>query len=109
MFRPAAQVRGSTEFTRLLASLKQGTKQRNLLDAALDTLKANVGTGVKIQRPLWPTYYMRKYGVNNLWKLDLSREARLIYTILNEKGGWVVVVLEAFLTHKEYERRFGYK
>jgi hypothetical protein len=38
----------------------------------------------------------------------MSKAARLIYTILSEKGRWIVVVLEIFLTHKEYEERFGY-
>lgn len=65
--------------------------------------------GIKIQKPLWPNYYVRKYAVNNLWKMDPSRESRLIYTVLNESGRWIVVALEAFLTHKEYEKRFGYR
>ncbi len=79
------------------------------MDSVLDALKSNLTVGTKIQKPLWPTYYVRKYGVNNLWKLDLSREARLVYTVLSERGRWVVVVLEAFLSHKEYEKRFGYR
>ncbi len=79
-----------------------------MLDSALDNLKSNLTVGAKIQKPLWPDYYTTRFGVNNLWKLDLSREARLVYTVLNERGHWVVVVLEAFLTHKEYEKRFGY-
>jgi hypothetical protein len=32
----------------------------------------------------------------------------MIYTMLSERDQRIVVVLEAFLTHKEYERRFGY-
>ena len=38
----------------------------------------------------------------------MSKGARLVYTLLSENGLWVVVVLEMFLTHKEYEKRFGY-
>jgi|SRR2546421_6334242 len=53
-------------------------------------------------------YYVRKYGISNLWKFNMSRGARLVYTLLSENGLWVVVVLEMFLTHKEYEKRFGY-
>ncbi len=89
--------------------LKTGSREKELLDSALDGLKANMMLGVKIQRPLWPSFYVRRYGVTNLWKLNLSREARLVYTLLNEHGRGIVVVLEAFLTHKEYEKRFGYK
>jgi len=47
-------------------------------------------------------------GISNLWKFNMSRGARLVYTLLSESGLWVVVVLEMFLTHKEYEKRFGY-
>ena len=53
-------------------------------------------------------YFVRKYGISNLWKFNMSRGARLVYTLLSESGLWVVVVLEMFLTHKEYEKRFGY-
>ena len=106
--RPAAEVRGSPEFSKLYRGLKPGSREKHLLDTALDTLKSNMTAGIKIQKPLWPNYYVKKYGVNNLWKLDLSREARLIYTVLNETGRWIVVALEAFRTHKEYEKRFGY-
>jgi hypothetical protein len=107
--RAAAEVRGSTEFSKLYSGLKRGSREKQLLDSALDSLKVNMTAGVKIQRPLWPTYYLRMYGVNNLWKLDVTREARLVYTLLNERGRWIVAVLEAFFTHKEYEKRFGYK
>jgi len=51
---------------------------------------------------------LEKYGISNLWKFNMSKGARLVYTLLSESGLWVVVVLEMFLTHKEYEKRFGY-
>ena len=38
----------------------------------------------------------------------MSKGSRLVYTLLSENGLWVVVVLEVFLAHKEYEKRFGY-
>jgi len=47
--------------------------------------------------------------VTNLWKLNFSREGRLVYMVLSDKRGFVVIVLEAFLTHEDYERRFGYR
>ncbi len=39
---------------------------------------------------------------NNLWKMDLSKRARLIYTILSEAGRSILIVLEAFLNYDEY-------
>ncbi len=79
-----------------------------MVDAGLDRLKGNMMIGDKIARPQWPPFYVKRYQVSNLWKLNLSRGARLVYTVLSENGRWVVVVLEMFLTHKEYEKRFGY-
>jgi hypothetical protein len=106
--RQASEVRGSPEFSKFYTSLKPGSVEKRMLDFALDSLKANMMAGVKIQKPLWPKFYVRRYRVNNLWKMDLSRGARLTYTILSENGRWIVIVLETFLTHKEYEERFGY-
>jgi len=80
-----------------------------MVESALDKLKANIMAGEKIQRSQWPPLYVRRYGISNLWKFNMSRGARLIYTILSENGRWVVVVFEMFLTHKEYEKRFGYR
>ncbi len=69
----------------------------------MDSLKANMTAGVKIPKPQWPRFYIRRYRINNLWKMDLLKGARLTYTILSEQGRWIVIVSEAFLTHKEYE------
>ncbi len=81
-----------------------------MLDSALDALKANMMSGLKVQKPLWPTYYTRNFGVTNLWKLNLMEaESNEMEAESNERGRWIVIVLEAFLTHKEYEKRFGYR
>ena len=80
-----------------------------MVDSSLDKLKLNMMAGDKIQRPQWRPYHVRKYSISNLWKFKMSRGARLICTLLSENGLWVVVVLEMVLTHKEYEKRFGYR
>jgi hypothetical protein len=106
--RPASEVKGSTEFYKTYRTLKPGSPEKKIVDSGLDKLKQNMTAGEKIQRPQWPPFYVKRYGINNLWKYNLSKAARLIYTVLSEKGRWIVVVLEMFLTHKEYEKRFGY-
>jgi len=106
--RPADQVKGSEEFYRIYRRLKPGSTEKRMIDSALDKLKQNMMAGDKIQRPQWPPYYVRRYRISNLWKFSMSRGARLVYTLLSENGRRVVVVLEMFLTHKEYEKRFGY-
>ncbi len=106
--RPPDQVKGSEEFYRIYRNLKPSSTEKRMIDSALDKLKQNMMAGDKIQRPQWPPYYVRRYRISNLWKFNMSKAARLIYTLLSENGRWVVVVLEMFLTHKEYEKRFGY-
>ena|SRR3989442_14950137 len=106
--RPADQVKGSEEFYRIYRSLKLGSAEKRMVDSALDKLKQNMMAGDKIQRPQWPPHYARGYGISNLWKFNMSKASRLVYTLVSENGQWIVVVLEMFLTHKEYEKRFGY-
>ncbi|HZY47053.1 MAG TPA: hypothetical protein VFE96_04575 [Candidatus Bathyarchaeia archaeon] len=108
MSHSADQVKGSEEFARIYRRLKPGSYEKRTVDSAMDKLKQNMMAGDKIQRPQWPPYYVKRYGIGNLWKFNMSKGARLVYTVLSENGRWVVVVLEMFLTHKEYEKRFGY-
>src|SRR5713226_1857635 len=78
----ASEVKGSPEFYRFYSSLKPGSVERRMVDSALDALKANMTVGVKIPKPQWPRFYTRTYRINNLWKMDLLKGARLTYTIL---------------------------
>ena len=57
-----------------------------MVDSALDKLKLNMMAGDKIQRPQWPPYYVGKYSISNLWKFNMSKGSRLIYTLLSENG-----------------------
>ncbi len=108
MSHRAEHVKGSEEFYRAYRSLKLSSVEKRMVDSALDKLKQNMMIGDRIQRPQWPPYYAKRYGISNLWKYNMSRSARLVYTLLSEQGPWIAVVLEMFLTHKEYEKRFGY-
>ena len=79
-----------------------------MIDKGLDRLKENVASGEKIQKTQWPPIYVKRDGVRNLWKLNLSKQARLIYTVFGDSGGYSVLVLEVFLSHKSYNKRLGY-
>jgi hypothetical protein len=63
--------------------------------------------GEKIEKSKFPKYYVLKYGINNLYKYNLNGGNRLIYTLVADESGVALVVLDV-LSHKEYERRFGY-
>ncbi len=78
-----------------------------LIQSAIDNLVKNPEKGIKISRKLWPVVYIKEYKIINLWKYNLPKGWRLIYTIKENEVEIVSIILEWF-DHKEYERRFGY-
>ena len=95
----------------LFEELKEGKYEdkelHRFIKKAIDNLKEDPERGVKIPRKLWPIIYIQKYNINNLWKYDLPKGWRLIYTIKTEELMILGIILEWF-DHKEYERRFNY-
>ena len=79
-----------------------------IVDKGLDALKTNMFAGERIEKRKFPKCYVQKYGINNLYKYNLDATNRLIYTLVADESGIAVVILE-ILSHKEYEKRFGYK
>lgn len=96
-------------FDKLKGGTFEDKKLYGLLDRAIDDLKKDPLVGVKVPRNLWPKLYVRKYGIDNLRKYDLPNGWRLIYTVRGNSVEIVAVILEWFASHKEYEKRFGYK
>jgi hypothetical protein len=74
---------------------------------SLDVLKEDMFAGQLIEKKKFPKAYLQKYGITNLYKYNLNRSHRLIYTLVADESGVAVVVLE-IMNHKEYEKRFGY-
>ena len=93
-------------------SLKKGDMQEKemyrLITQAMDNLEKNAFCGIQIPKQQIPSEYRKNYAVDNLWKYDLPRGWRLIYSIRGEQAFVVSIVLEWFFSHKEYERRFHY-
>ena len=77
------------------------------INQAMDNLEEDAYCGIQIPKRLIPKIYLQKYHVTNLWKYDLPKGWRLIYTLKNEQVTVISVILE-WLDHKEYERRFKY-
>ena len=77
------------------------------IDRAINDLKQDPTCGVKIPKKLWPKEYIKKYGINNLWKYDLPKGWRLLYTVQGNNVNIVSIIIE-WMDHKNYERRFNY-
>lgn len=86
------------------------TEDRELykwLTRAFDDLAENAFCGIQIPKKLIPKEYIKKYGIDNLWKYDLPRAWRLLYSVADDEVKVIAIVLE-WMPHKEYERKFGY-
>ena len=109
-------VKGSPEFDLQYSELKQSAENGNgaseillkKLDKAIEKLKYNYKAGEHISKNKIPYFYVINYGVENLWKLNIDQNYRLIYTIRGTEVEVMSVLLE-FFDHKTYSKRFGYK
>ncbi len=95
------------EYESLKAGKGEDRQLHGMIERAMKGLKKNPACGTKIPKKLWPKEYIRKYRITNLWKQDLARGWRLIYTIQTNEVMVLSIILEWF-DHKEYEKRFGY-
>ena len=93
-------------FYRLEKGDEQEKELFKLLNQAMDNIKESAFCGNQIPKRLIPQEYSKKE-IKNLWKYDLPRGWRLVYSIVNEELVVVSIVLEWF-DHKDYERRFKY-
>jgi len=80
----------------------------NGIQRSFDRITENPFYGENAKKKLIPKYYIEKYGVNNLFIVDLPFFWRLVYTLESDKIEIVAFVLDIF-THKDYNKRFGFK
>ncbi|HLD15838.1 MAG TPA: type II toxin-antitoxin system RelE/ParE family toxin [Candidatus Nanoarchaeia archaeon] len=86
----------------------QEKQLKRKIDEKIDELKRNAFSGIQISKRLIPKEYTKRFGeLSNLWKHNLPNGWRLIYTVKNNGVTILSIVLE-WMSHPEYERRFGY-
>ncbi len=74
---------------------------------AFEDLEESAFCGIQLPKRLIPKTYVDKYGIDNLWKYDLPKGWRLIYSVSHGHICVLSIVLE-WMDHKNYERRFNY-
>jgi len=102
-----ANKRLENNFEKLQTGKFEDKQLYKFIERAINDLKKNPISGIKIPKKLWPKYYGKEYQITNLWKYDLPNAWRLIYTIVEDQVMIVNVLLDWF-SHKDYEKRFGY-
>ena len=88
-------------------SKTEDKKLHKWINRAMDDLEDNAFCGIQIQKRLIPKVYIEKYGLDNLWKYDLPKGWRLIYSVVNGEVQILSIILE-WMSHKDYEKRFKY-
>jgi len=82
----------------------------NAINKKVELIKSNVHYGNPIAKKLIPKEYIAKYGVSNLFRVELPNFWRMLYTLT---GGGTEIEIIAFvldvMDHKEYNKKFGYK
>lgn len=73
-----------------------------------DRLAEDPTAGDSIRKNLIPRELKRRFGVENLWRAELPGAWRLVYTIAAKVDVRPEVRILRILTHKEYDRLFGY-
>ena len=115
--RKILRVKYSPEFERQLQSLRDAIKEKETkfhkqllkaIEREKDNLLIDMHRGTQIEKSKIPKEYVLKYGVTNLWKINLPDYWRMVYTIVGNELEIISVLLE-FMDHKGYDERFGYR
>ena len=82
----------------------------NAVNKKIDIIKLNVHYGDPISKNLIPKQYIEKYGISNLFRVELPNFWRMLYTLTNSESEIEIIafVLD-IIDHKKYNKKFGYK
>ena len=82
----------------------------NSIKKKIELVKANPHYGSPMAKGLIPEEYKIKYGVTNLFHVELSSFWRMLYTLTNDETEVEIIafVLD-IIDHKEYDKKFNYK
>jgi len=86
---------------------KENTGEMQLLRSIkqkINFIKANPFYGDNVPKRNIP----KTYNVQNLWRVELSRFWRMLYTIKGDQVEIICFVLD-IIDHDEYNKKFGYK
>ena len=94
-------------YNKLVESKTEEQELHKWISRAIDDLKQNAFCGIQVKKELIPKEYTQKYQIDNLWKYDLPKGWRLLYSVARD-GIIVISIILEWMDHKDYERRFGY-
>src|SRR3989344_4445533 len=108
MKKPSKVVFISDELEEGYDSLKEDDFLKKAMRRAIQDLRENAFCGIQVPKRLFPKEYVKKYSINNLWKYDLPKGWRLLYTVTPTNEVELISAILEWLDHKDYEKRFKY-
>ena len=87
--------------------------ERSILNAfhqKKEFIKNDIHYGDPVAKRLIPAEYIQKYGIVNLFRVELPSFWRMLYTIINgETDDEIIVFVLDIMDHKTYDKKFGYR
>ena len=109
MIKPSKVIFADKKLEEVYFSLKEGDSLKKAIKKTIEKIKQNAFSGEPIAKRLIPKEYLKKYKIDNLWWIPLSRDARLVYSITTPNEIEILsIIIEFFDNHKDYERKFKY-
>jgi hypothetical protein len=108
IIKPSEVVFANDKLEKSFNTLLESEEIKIYLRRAIAHIKTNAYCGTQLQKRLIPSEYIKKYGVNNLWKYDLPDGWRLIYSLFPQNKVEILSVVIEWFNHKDYEKRFNY-
>ncbi|RLG15143.1 MAG: hypothetical protein DRN66_00190 [Candidatus Nanohalarchaeota archaeon] len=78
------------------------------INKAFDLLKQNPVAGMQMPKKNIPKTYIDGYGINNLWKFNLTSYWQVVYSLRTNEIEIIELILD-IIDHKKYDKIFGYK
>lgn len=92
------------------ASSKIDSSILRAIQKKVELIRANIHYGIPVAKHLIPAEYKIKYGITNLFRVELPNYWRMLYTLTD---GDATIEIVAFvldiMNHKKYNKKFGYK
>jgi len=99
-------------YKKLNSEAETNKQSRMILQAInnkIELIKLNIHYGNPIAKNLIPEEYKIKYGVTNLFRVELPTFWRMIYTLTNNEEVEIVAFVLDIIDHPDYNNKFGYK
>ncbi|GKS66961.1 hypothetical protein YTPLAS73_05080 [Nitrosarchaeum sp.] len=104
------EARGTKDdFIPFYTPLDSDSKLYKSITDTINLIKKNPTLGDHVAHNKIPTYYIKKYHIRTLFRIELIDYWRLLYSIQTfDDIGMGILVLDV-LDHEKYNTRFGYK